>query len=362
MKPLLEDHIFSDSLRYEGHRLIYGTEDTDRIEIGGFLAAAVLGALLYGQEEGGERGIMLNTRDGRKEFFVRYEDETLHENGGLFTTEVQALSEAYMEIDGDTAVLLAICGNERLFDLAFGLTIDYMEMLVKEQICEHIYDRVPWSEPFAQWLYTAGFVETRRLQLQAIDWEDPAIVYALSEFLQKPQEETQPTFVFDGLSAEQVLEGYWNWLWNAVQQEANLYPDAKERLAEYKQTILANETNYDFLKPEIGKLQPSDINLFRKWMGLWKDFVEQKIEPPVSTKKKDIRQELFLDNVLPVPPERNYVKVREYIIERCKYDSEFKKYFKAHKMTEFCHQLTLLFDWFVDDNALGKRMKKKAKK
>ena len=91
MKPLLEDHVFSDSLRYEGHRLIYGTEDTDRIEIGGFLAAAVLGALLYGQEEGGERGIMLNTRDGRKEFFVRYEDETLDQR----TILLSALPEEY---------------------------------------------------------------------------------------------------------------------------------------------------------------------------------------------------------------------------------------------------------------------------
>lgn len=362
MKTLLADYIFSDTLRYENHRLIYTPNTDDRLEIGGFLAAAVLGTLLYGQDEGRERGIMLNVRDGRKEFFDRYEDETIHENGGFFTTEVQALSEAYMEIDGELSVLLAICGNERLYDLAFGLTIDYMEMLVDEQIGEHIYDLVPWSQPFAQWLYDAGFVETRRQQLRAIDWTDPAIVYALSEFLRKPKEETQPTFVFDGLSAEQVLNGYWNWLWDTVQQNANSYPDAKERLAQYKQTIRENETNYDFLNPEIRKLQPSDINLFRKWMGLWKEFVEQKIEPPVSTKKKDIRQELFLDNVLPVPPERNYVKVREYIIERCKYDSEFKKYFKAHKMTDFCHQLTLLFDWFVDDNALGKRMKKKAKK
>ena len=57
MKPLLEDHIFSDSLRYEGHRLIYGTEDTDRIEIGGFLAAAVLGALLYVQSKGGQSAV-----------------------------------------------------------------------------------------------------------------------------------------------------------------------------------------------------------------------------------------------------------------------------------------------------------------
>ena len=362
MKQLLADHIFSDTLRYENHRLIYGSTDQDRMELGGFLGAAVLGALLYGQDEGRERNIALNTSEGQQDFIARYEDETIHENGGFFTTEVHALSEAYMEINGEMDALLAICGNERLYSLAFGLMIDYMERLVKEQICEHIYDLVPWSEPFAQWLYDAAYVETRRQQLLAICWDDPAIVCALSEFLRKPKEETQPTFVFGGLSAEQVLEGYWNWLWDTVQKEANLYPDAKERLAQYKQTILENETNYDFLKPEIGKLQPSDINLFRKWMGLWKEFVEQKIEPPVSTQKKNIRQELFLDNISPIPPEHNYVKVREYIIERCKYDKEFEKYYKAYKRTDFCDQLSLLFGWFVDPNALGKRMKSKAKK
>ena len=137
MKRLLADHIFSETLRYENHRLIYATAE-DRIELGGFLAAAVLGALLYGKEEGHERGIMLNVRQGRKEFFDRYEDEMLHENGGFFNTEVQALSEAYMEINGEMSVLLGICGNERLYDLALGLMVDYMEMLVEEQIGEHI--------------------------------------------------------------------------------------------------------------------------------------------------------------------------------------------------------------------------------
>ena len=126
---------------------------------------------------------------------------------------------------------------------------------------------VPWSEPFAQWLYKAGYAETFRQQLLAINRANPEDVYALV------------------------------------------------------------------------------------------DFMKQQIEPPVSTQKKNIRQELFLDNVMPIPPEHNYVKVREYILERCKYDKEFEKYYKAYKRTD-----SLLFDWFVDPNALGKRMKSKAKK
>ena len=88
----------------------------------------------------------------------------------------------------------------------------------------------------------------------------------------------------------------------------------------------------------------------------------EQLAPAIVPKKRDVRQELELDNILPVPPERNYVKVREYIIERCKYDKNFEKFYKSHKMTQFCDQLSLLFDWYVDPNALGKRMKSKPKK
>ena len=133
-------------------------------------------------------------------------------------------------------------------------------------------------------------------------------------------------------------------------------------MAEFKENILAQETNYEDLKPEMKDFTPDQLNLFRKWMNQWIDFVKTKIEPPVSPKKKDIRQEFFLDNILPVPPEHNYVEVKKYILERCRYDKEFKKYFEAHKRTDFCDQLTLLFGWFIDPNALGKRMKSKAKK
>ena len=46
------------------------------------------------------------------------------------------------------------------------------------------------------------------------------------------------------------------------------------------------------------------------------------------------------------------MEVKKYILERCRYDKEFKKYFEAHKRTDFCDQLALLFGWFIDPNAL----------
>lgn len=371
MKPLLADYIFSDSLRYEGHRLFYSVTNEDRIEIGGFLAAAVSGALLYGRDEGRERGILLNIRDGRKEFFDRYEDETLHENGGLFSTELQALSEAYMDLNGDMTTLLSICGNERLCDLALGLMVDYMEQLVKEQTGEQIYDVCPWTGPFAQWLFNAGYIETRRQHLLSINWTDPVEVNALSEKLSNDKLQTtndqQPTFVFDGLSAEQVLNGYWTWLWDTVQQEANLFPDAKLRLAEYKKQILANETTYDFLKPEMKDFTPEQLNLFRSWMNKWVDFVQSQIQPPAAPKrqKKEEKQLFFPDEVLQCPTEfmkEKYAATREYVKERSRYDEEFRKFAKNESFAKLCRQLTMLFDWYVDPDSLRKSMLRKPKR
>ncbi len=362
---LLDNYTIDARTRYENHTLFYTAADSDPIELRGILAAAILAALLVDTDEGDARGIALDTDEQRKDFFARYEKEVMRDNGGLFTTEVQTLNEAYMEFTGKEEILAQICRNDRLYDLAEGLMVEYMQRLVREQVGEQIYDLLPWTGPFAQWLLNAGYVETRRQHLLSIDWSDPVAVFALSEEMTKDEEtfmpEAQPLFVFDGLSAEQVLNEYWKWLWESVQQQANLYPDAKVRLAQYKQLILDNEINYDFLKPEMKDFTPEQLNLFRSWMRQWKDFVEQQIAPPVSARKKDIRQELFPDNITPLPPANDYSAVREYIHDRCQYDAEFRKFKKSHPLTVFCQQLTFIFDWPVEYNSLYKSLKRKLK-
>jgi len=357
---MLEDYIFDDRLRYEGHRLIYTPANEQPIVLTGMLGAAVLAALLVDTPEGDARGITFDCVAKRDAFFARYEQEVLRENGGLFTTEVQSLCQNYQELTGSESVLFTICGNDRLYDLAMGLTMDYMRQLVREQVYAHIYEAVPWKMPFAQWLYDAGYVETRRRQLLSIDWSDEAAVYAFAQELEKPDtsEEIEPTFIFEGLRAGQVLQGYWEWLWEEAQKEANLYPDEQVQLAEIKKIIRDNEINYDFLKPEMKHFTPIQLNLFRKWMTQWKDLVDKQIPPEVEP-EKHIRQELFLDSVLPVPEENKYAQVREYIKERSKYDANFKKFVKTRKRTVLCHQLTLMFGWVVSDNALGKSMRRK---
>ena len=364
---LLDNYTIDTRTRYEGHTLCYTPENGETIELRGILAAAILAALIVDTDEGESRGIAIDTDTDRAEFFARYEREVRRDNGGLFSTEVQALNESYMEFTGIEEVLVQICRNDRLFDLAIGLVVEYMQRLVREEVCEQIFDKVPWTEPFAQWLFNAGYIETRRQYLLSIDWTDAAKVYTLAEELhnnQSPMPNDQPTFVFDGLSAEQVLNGYWKWLWETVQQESNLYPDAKVRLAEYKQLILEQETIYDFLKPEMKDFKQEQLNLFRKWMNQWTDFVKRKVTCPEGEsfpeqhKNPRIRQVLFPDKYLTCPAVNKYADTRDYILERCRYDAEFKNYILSHTIAELCDQLSLMFGWYVVPNHLGKRFKK----
>ena len=314
---MLENHIFSERLRYEAHQLFY-TSDDEPIILSGILGASVLAALLVDTPEGDARGIAVDSPEQRNEFFLRYEREVRRENGGLFSTEVQALCRSYIELTGTESVLFTICGNDRLFDLAVGLTIEYMQRLVREEVHEHIYEACPWKGPFAQWLYDAAFIETRRQYLLSIDWVDEAAVYALNEQITNNQvsltdEQVAPTFVFAGLRAEQVLRGYWEWLWEAAQQEANIYPDSKVKLAHIKQLIRDNETDYDFLKPEMSHFTPEQLNLFRQWMTQWTEFVERKLKPEkqISFWTKTVteeQQEQLLD----------YLKIQERQPQRYK--------------------------------------------
>lgn len=276
---LFSDYIIASDLRYEAHSLIYTQPDEPAIQFRGILAAAILGALIVDTDEGDARGVALDTPDQRNTFFQAYERETRRDNGGLLTTEVQALCEAYMEFTGSEDALARICRNDRLLDLAVGLTLEYMQRLVREEVEEHIYDLVPWKTPFAQWLFDAGYVETRRQHLLSIDWTDPASVYALSEELTNPSPITpNPLFVFEGEKAVDIMERYLQWLsdeYVAMKQEI---PGAKITNAD-RRYILSQETDYGFLADDIATLLPDDQASFRQWMQEWETFLTSQLCP-----------------------------------------------------------------------------------
>ncbi len=361
---LFSDYIFSDRLRYESHLLIYKPENEDPLMLGGMLGAALFAALLVNTDEGDRRGIALETADERKAFFAQYERELIREDGGLLSVEIRQLNDAYVQIQLSSIDLPDICPQARLLDLALQLLVDYMQQIVIETFRAHIWEFCPWQAPFAQWLWDAVHVETRRQLFLQMDWTDPPAVSALAaeQFTIDNRKSTieNPSFFFEGEAAEDILCRYYDWLWTEVQKEANLYPDANVQLAEFRTLILEQETNYDFLKSEMKDLPPEQINLFRKWMNQWTDFVQARIQPPTPQRQKKNEEQLFFpDEVLRCPtgdmPEK-YAATREYVKERSKYDENFKKFVKNESRARLCRQLTLLFGWYVDPNSLSKSL------
>ena len=179
-------------------------------------------------------------------------------------------------------------------------------------------------------------------------------------------EPNEQTFFFEGEEAADIMARYWDWLWHYAQKDAAIFPDSNVVMAQYKQTIRETEIDWDFIKPEMKDFDPEQINLFRKWMSQWTDFVKDKIEPPVSTRKKKEEEQLFFpDEVLKCPTEdepEKYAATREYIKERKKYDENFRKFAKNESHARLCRQLTLLFGWYVDPSSLRKSLLRKPKR
>ena len=303
MKPLLEDYIFSDTLRYEGHKLIYTPENGAPIVLGGILGVALLCVRLLNTDEQKERGFALSEELHYDPFFVQYDSEVIADDWGYLDAELEQLDLAYLELfSNDQVSIETICPNKRQLSIAMDVVSTYMHRITIEVYKAHIYDLVPWTTPFAQWLFNAAHAEPQRQRFLTIDWTDPALVHDLAEEQSRnPSPVTpNPLFVFDGEEAADIMARYWDWLWNFAQKEAALYPDSKVVMADYKQLILREETNYDFLKPEMKDFTPKQLNLFRAWMNQWIDFVTAKIKPEkkIAFWTKDVteeQQEALLD-------------------------------------------------------------------
>lgn len=76
MPTMLDDHIFSPSLRYEQHTLIAQMPSCDDpIRIEGVLGAALLSALLVDTDEGAKRNINIDSENEQNAWIKQYERE-----------------------------------------------------------------------------------------------------------------------------------------------------------------------------------------------------------------------------------------------------------------------------------------------
>ena len=363
---MLEDIILSDSLRYEGHALIYGADDPIRIE--GAFGAALLCALLVDTEEGNLRAIAIDSDEDKTQWIKRYEREVRREGWGLIEVEVKMLAEAYEQLAIEEDVISDICNhNILLINLAYSLLVHYMNHLVQEEYCAHIWEYTKWENPFSQWLIRAVYDESVRQAMLHIDWLDPAIITALPT--QKTP--TTPTMSFEGEAADDIMNRYYNWLWSSLVAQTSEQPDAKVQLEQAKADILDSETHFAYLNDEISHMDCEDQILFRKWMSGWINFIKAKLTPAFEAPTQQqlanpkAKQVLFADNITPLPDGKahnKYTLTSHYIADRCQYDEPFRKYYQEKDLIDFSQQLTYIFSWFVDANPLGKNINRAVKK
>ena len=366
MKNLLDDYIFSDSLRYEGHKLIYRPQSGEPVVLGGILGAALLCARLLNTEEQTERSLILDEALEYDSFITRYEQEVIADDWGYIDAELEQLDLAYLDLISDEQISIeTICPNKRQLRIAMDIVSTYMRRVAVELYKAHIYELVPWQMPFSQWLFNAAYAEPRRQRFLQMDWTEPALVHDLACYMDNDTPD-EPLVYFESEEAADIMARYWDWLWNFAQKDAAIFPDANVRMAEYKESILRHETDWDFIKPEMKDFPQEQINLFRQWMNQWTAFVEEKLKsetPKMQRKKED--QLFFPDTILQCPTEdmeEKYAATREYIKERKKYDKEFRIFVKNSSHAKLCRQLTMLFGWYVDPNSLRKSMLRRSKR
>ena len=280
MKQLLADTIFSDRLRYEGHRLVYMLEEEEPIELGGFLGAAILAALIVDTDEGEARGIALDTDEEQQAFFLRYDKETRRDDWGYLSAEIVQLRDNYIQIAVGDHSLKELCPNLRLLDLAMNLTVTYMQRLVRDIYRDHIWEVMPWKTNFPQWLIDAARVETRRQRYFHTDWTDAAIVNELAEM---PDETERPTFYFEGEKGADIMERYLEWFSEVFVAMKEELPGAKIT-SDDRKYIFEQETDWAFLSDEIAQLSPAEQKEWKHWCKEWTTFLKDRLLP-----KKEIR-------------------------------------------------------------------------
>ena len=280
MSKLLADYIINPAMRYESHRLIYTPENAESIEFGGFLAAAILAALIVDTDEGDARNIALDTPEQRQDFFFRYEREVRRDDWGYLAAEVNQLRDNYVQITLGPTTLSDLCPNRRLLELAMELTESYMRYLVIEIFREHIWEVMPWKMPFAQWLIDAARVETRRQRFLKTDWTDVPMVIQLADM---PDETEAPTFFFEGEKADEIMERYLQWLSDEYVKMKQGMPGAKIT-SDDRKFIFEQETDWSFLSDETGTFDTFEQKEWLQWQQEWTKFLTERLLP-----KKEIR-------------------------------------------------------------------------
>ncbi len=278
---MLEDYTNSDRVSYVSHHLLVAGDDP--IEIGGALGAAILCAMLADTDEGKRRGIAIDTDTDRRAWIMHYEREVRCEEWGLIDTEVQLLSDAYIQLATGSLTWADICPNILWMDLAMRTVSTYMRHLTVEAFGGHIWEYIPWREPFGLWLLDAAKSETIRQRYIHTDWTDPVPVCALADTeINADKHEEALTFIFEGEDTQDIMERYYKWTWGAYQAQLRQIPGSQPRAAKHRTAVFNRETDWRYFNDERNRLSETDQQLFIQWIIEWEKFAKQHFKPEKS--------------------------------------------------------------------------------
>jgi len=92
----------------------------------------------------------------------------------------------------------------------------------------------------------------------------------------KPEE---PTLVFEGEAAEDIMYRYLKWVWTTYQAQLREIPGSQPRAPKHRNYIVDQETNWGFIAEEVRGLDEPSQQLFAQWMLDWQRFVTKHLKP-----------------------------------------------------------------------------------
>ena len=355
---MLEDYVFSDKLRYEGHVLYYNCPAfTEPMRIEGVLGAALLCAMLADTDEGQQREIIIDSAVDYPQWMQRYEREVRRDGWGTLKQEVRLLADAYVQIGVEQVQVTDICPNERLVQLAMELTVGYMQYLAKEIYGEHIWEYREWDTTFAHWLSKAVYDETERQRFLQMRWDDLA---AVTELADHGWESEQPTLYFAGEQAASLMLRYFKWAWTTYQNQLREMPGVKPSQQRYKTNVLEQETDWREVEEAIeGMWDEESWQLWQQWKSEWTEFVTKQLKPerPIlfyDRKVDEAMQERLTDYLRKQERQPLHYKCLAIAIYSLRYLGYVRR---ACSPKDMCRWLTdhLSFDYSTSNNAMQLR-------
>jgi len=92
----------------------------------------------------------------------------------------------------------------------------------------------------------------------------------------KPEE---PTLVFEGEAAEDIMYRYLKWVWTTYQAQLREIPGSQPRAPKHRNYIVDQETDWGFIAEEVRGLDEPSQQLFAQWMLDWQRFVTKHLKP-----------------------------------------------------------------------------------